>query len=393
MFSQCIRCFKLLDNGSFCPHCGFNNAAYVPEPHHLPPGTVIRERYGIGIALGEGGFGITYAGYDFVLTRRIAIKEYYPGNAVWRDPSKSLNVTCRTSQNLYEEFELGRQKCIHEAQSLANLDDIPGIVRIIDFFQENNTAYIIMEFVEGVTLRRYAQGLPQRMTVAEAAALLRPVTDALEKVHKRGFVHRDISPDNIMITEDDTAKLLDFGAVKSVSSGGSATEHPIVKRGYSPVELYSTTGLIGPWTDVYALAATIVFLTTGTAPEEPTNRMVNDPLPQMLDGICMPAEKAALLHALSVQPQSRPQSVAAFMSELQSAPQYTAAPQTSAFRAAQPQQPDPGRTMPIQQDTGRTMPIQQDTACLGIWASLRSRKSGRVRRSLPRARRCQRLES
>ena len=305
MLKNCLACFTALEEDFICPICGFDNAAYIPEPHHLPPETILHGRYVIGRALGDGGFGITYVGYDLVLRRKVAVKEYFPGGSVWRSSETSLNVSCHTSKSLQEQFDVGRKKCIREAQSLAKLDDIPAIVRVLDFFSENNTAYIIMEFVEGSTLKDYVKRLPRRMTLAEILELLSPVTDALQIVHKRGFVHRDISPDNIMIAADGTAKLLDFGAVKSVSAGGEATQNPVVKRGFSPLELYSTEGLIGVWTDVYALCATIYYLLTGEVPEEPMDRLANDRAEEKLAALLPPEEKDALCKGLAIQPKER----------------------------------------------------------------------------------------
>ena len=288
-----------------CPHCGFDIARYASQSHHLPPETILHGRYLVGRVLGEGGFGITYAGYDMVLKIKVAIKEYYPSGIVWRDQAASCTVNCSTSQSSKENYEIGRQKCILEAQSLAQLDDIPSVVRIRDQFSENNTAYIIMSFVEGVTLKDYVQSLPKAMTLPEILELLRPIADALGDIHSRGYVHRDISPDNIMVTPNGNVKLLDFGAVKTVSGGGSATEHPIVKRGFSPIEMYSTTGLIGPWSDIYAFAATIYFLLTGILVDEPMDRMENDTVASHLDGVLTPAQKDVLMRALAIQTQDR----------------------------------------------------------------------------------------
>ena len=307
----CYKCFHPLNHPGFCPKCGYNNSAYHPQPHYLLPGTVLHGRYLLGTALGEGGFGITYSGFDTALDRRVAVKEFFPQGSVWRESEKSAEVSCLTSSSQQLIFKNGKLKSLQEAKSLAKLDDIGAIVRVLDFFEENNTAYIIMEYVEGVTLKAYAKRSSETMSPEEAVTLLLPVMHALKIMHRRGFVHRDISPDNIMLPPAGDAKLLDFGAVKAVTDvAGNATEHPVVKRGFSPIELYSNKGLIGPWSDVYAMCATIFYLVTGKPLPEPVERMENDTvIISALRGKLSPALQTALLHGLSIQPGKRCQSM------------------------------------------------------------------------------------
>ena len=304
-YSTCINCFTLLSGGTVCPKCGFDNAAYHPQPHHLLPGTVLRERYVVGKARGQGGFGITYVGFDTSLERKVAIKEYYPEGMAVRDASQSAFINCFASEGFLARYSVGIQKCMNEAKSLAQLDDIPGIVRVLDYFLENTTAYVIMEFAEGVTLVSYIKKLPQRPDYAKALDLLDPVCRALAEVHSRGFVHRDVSPDNIMVDFNGRAKLLDFGAVKMVSEEGGTTESPIIKRGFSPVELYSTKGKIGPWSDVYAFCATLFYLLTGKTAPEPMDRIQEDSVGDILLRMISPAQTGALLKGLAVQPDQR----------------------------------------------------------------------------------------
>ena len=312
----CFNCFAPLAGGAVCPECGYDNASYRPQPHHLRPGTILRGHYVVGRALGQGGFGITYVGCDPSLGRRVAVKEYFPEGTAIRETARSASVGCYASESFQERYDAGLRKCMNEARALARLDDIPGIVRILEYFQENNTAYIIMEFVEGVTLATYLGRLPRRPGYREALALLAPIGAALEEVHSRGFVHRDVSPDNIMIDRKGRAKLLDFGAVKTVSEGGAATETPVVKRGFSPVEMYSTNELIGPWSDVYAYCATLYYILTGTAAPEPINRLQKDTLGESLSRVVSPAQTAALLKGLTIQPDQRYQTVAAMTAAL-----------------------------------------------------------------------------
>ena len=306
----CVNCFALLADGPVCGQCGYDNAAYHPQPHHLPPGVILRNRYVVGKAMGQGGFGITYVGFDTSLKRRVAVKEYFPEGTAIRDAARTVCVSSYSSEAFQKRYGAGLNKCMNEAQSLAKLDDIPGIVRVLDYFQENNTAYVIMEFVEGVTLVTYLRQLPQKPDYREALALLSPIGTALRRIHDRGFVHRDVSPDNIMINRFGEPKLLDFGAVKTVTEGGTPTESPIVKRGFSPHEMYSVKGKIGPWSDVYAYCATLYYILTGTAPEEPIDRAGEDPAGESLSRFVSPAQTAALLKGLAIQPDQRYQTAA-----------------------------------------------------------------------------------
>ena len=313
---KCLNCFAPLSDGPVCGQCGFNNAAYRPQPHHLPPGAVLRDRYIIGRAMGQGGFGITYVGFDLNLDFRVAIKEYFPEGTALRDASQTAAVSCYPSQSTRDRYDVGLRKCVNEARALAKLGAIPSIVRVQDFFQENNTVYIIMEFVEGVTLNAWLKRRAQRPDYREAVTLLAPVGAALEEIHASGFVHRDISPDNVMITRKGEPKLLDFGAVKAVATGGSVTENPVIKRGFSPMEMYTTDGKIGPWTDMYAYCATLCYMLMGRPPEEPMDRVEDDPLPDMLAKAVSPAQASVLLKGLAFQPKQRYQSMAELLAAL-----------------------------------------------------------------------------
>ena len=312
----CVNCFSALTNGPVCPKCGFDNAAYAPEPHFLRPGTTLHQRYIIGRALGQGGFGITYSGFDLNFNIRVAVKEYFPKSTVWRQSSQTSVVSCYPSENDQKNYKDGIQKCLLEAQALAKFDDIPGIVRVWNFFRENNTAYVIMEFVEGVTLVAYLKRLPQRPGYREALSLLSPVGEALAQVHDRGFVHRDVSPDNIMITGKGTPKLLDFGAVKLVTEGGSSTETPIVKPGFSPMEMYYTTTKIGPRSDIYSFCATLFYMVTGNVMELPTDRDEEDQNALRLSRAASPGQTAALMKGLAYFPKNRYQTIPEMMAAL-----------------------------------------------------------------------------
>ena len=180
-YPYCPYCLSPITPGQACGHCGKNPEGYIPEPHHFPAGQLLAERYYIGRTLGEGGFGITYLGLDTKLMRRVAVKEYFPRSFVRRDSNITRNVTCYSGS--LEIFEKGRSQFLREAQTLAKLDDIPEIVRVLDFFAENNSAYIVMEFLEGETLKDI---LLRRgpLPAGELLTMLEPVLRGMESMHR-----------------------------------------------------------------------------------------------------------------------------------------------------------------------------------------------------------------
>jgi len=279
MEKRCYGCMRHKQQSPICEHCGFNEQI-DNLPHQLPLGTVLREQYMVGKVLGQGGFGITYMGWDLNLEIPVAIKEFYPNGVVSRDTLRSTMVTCG-SETLGAAFAHNRERFLREARTLARLREIPGIVGIYNFFQENNTAYIIMEYASGIDLRRYTKLRGGRLEAQELLRLLKPVMGALEKVHEAGLVHRDISPDNIMILADGSAKLLDFGAVRDVGQANvdqalSQSTEAILKHGFAPIEQYRRRGSLGPWTDVYALCASIYYCLTGSVPADAPERVMGD---------------------------------------------------------------------------------------------------------------------
>jgi len=279
MAKRCLGCMKMKENSPVCEHCGYNEN--VPNyPHQLPIGTVLRGQYTVGKVLGQGGFGITYIGWDNFLDVPVAIKEFYPSSFVNRDCSVTLNVTCNGEQ-AESLFAYNRERFLREAKILAKLQNIPGIVKVQNLFTENNTAYIVMEYVKGIDLKHYIRMQGRVLTPQETFSVLRPIMYALQKVHEADLVHRDISPDNIMILPDGSAKLLDFGAAREVEHAEVDKELPqsteaILKHGFAPLEQYRRRGNLGPWTDVYALCATIFYCLTGRVPNSATERILED---------------------------------------------------------------------------------------------------------------------
>ena len=244
------------------------------EAHQLPSGTYLEQnKYYIERVLGDGGFGITYLGYDVKLQRKVAIKEFYMRGYCYRNPGDP-NVYTEAGEKR-ENFEKMKRQYIEEGRVLAALGEQPGVVNVYTFIEENNTAYLVMDFVEGQSLDAYVKGRGGRLSVSETLAIMRPVIRALAGVHKRGVIHRDISPDNIMITHDRKVKLIDFGAARMY---GNYNYLRVQKGGYSPIEQVTPGAQIGPYSDVYALCATMYTCMTGVKVPHAVERAKQDRL-------------------------------------------------------------------------------------------------------------------
>ena len=313
----CFNCMKEKSKPGPCPHCGFDKSAYETAPHHLPPGTILYGKYMIGRALGEGGFGITYVGWDLNLEMKVAVKEYYPNGFVTRDNGRANTLTILTGPR-GEFFQKGVEKFVEEARRLAKFWRLPGIVAVKDYFQENKTAYIVMEFVQGSTLKEMLKGASGGQLPAEQIfQMMRPVMRSLDKVHEAGLIHRDISPDNLMVEQEGEVKLIDFGAARDFLAEGEKSLSVMLKPGYAPEEQYRSRGRQGPWTDVYSLCATMYRAITGQVPEESLDRMAEDTLkrPSQL-GVSLPGwQEEALMKGLAVFQKDRLRS----MKELEAA--------------------------------------------------------------------------
>lgn len=275
---RCINCMEEIDGKAlFCTKCGYDQSGAEQLPYGIKPGTILKGRYFVGRILGQGGFGITYVGYDFILDIKVAIKEYFPMGFALRNHTVSNQIQWSTAQMDREQWRQGSENFLKEARRMAKLDSLPGIVRVRDTFPDNQTSYIVMDFLEGVTLKKKLTetGI---MEIGSCIELLRPLMQSLGKMHQKGMIHRDISPDNIMIAPDGSACLLDFGAAKDVSMQQNAASQQVTKRGFSPPEQYLEKGSIGPWTDVYALCATVYYCVTGKMIPDAMERMCDDTL-------------------------------------------------------------------------------------------------------------------
>ena len=306
---RCPGCFAWKTEGELCPRCG-DDGTRTNAPHQLQIGTVLKEQYRIGRVLGQGGFGITYLGWDLYLDIPVAVKEYYPGGMVMREATVTMNVS-DVSGDDGARFRNNRDRFMREAKMLARFSQVPEVVQIRNFFLANNTAYIVMEYVEGITLKQHVKDCGGKLSPEETFRILGPIMLTLSKVHKAGIVHRDISPDNIMMLPEGGAKLLDFGAVRDVTGASVDKEltkstEAILKQGYAPIEQYQKKGALGPWTDVYALCATIYYCLTGEVPPDSPARVLEYELLDMDAVSCLTdRQRKALEHGLELRSDRR----------------------------------------------------------------------------------------
>ena len=277
--------------------------------HYLKKETKLNGRYILKSVLGEGGFGITYYGEDDLFGNEVAIKEFFPQGIVTRNNEYTDNVTV-TYAKQDEAFLAGKNRFIGEARVMAKFNGDQGIVNVTDFFEANNTAYIVMEYLDGITLKEYLKGNRQ-IPVDELMGLLAPLLESLDDVHQSGLIHRDISPDNIMVLKDGSVKLMDFGAARDYTEFGEKSLSIVLKPGYAPAEQYQSRGVQGPWTDIYALCATIYKCITGKTPEDSIQRVMEDDLkkPSELGVDISPQIEKTLLKGMSIAPKDRYQNL------------------------------------------------------------------------------------
>lgn len=316
--SLCPSCLQQIKTFP-CSKCKWQNGNNNP-PSLLPIGTILDDRYHVAKVLGQGGFGVTYLAWEENLQQRLAIKEYFPRDAAIRaTDGTSISFYSNDTQTI---FDYGLERFLEEARILAKpqLDQHPNIVSTRAFFRANCTGYMVMEYIDGITMRQYLDRCPgKKIPFERAVTLLNPVMNALQTVHKEGLLHRDIAPDNIYITNDKQVKVLDFGAARFATGEKSQSLSVILKPGYAPEEQYRSRGKQGPWTDVYALAATLYRVTTGKVPPGALDRLNEDDLipPSRLGIGILPAKEEALLKALSVRADERFQTMLAFQQALQ----------------------------------------------------------------------------
>ena len=306
---RCMGCIKEYEDGiTVCPYCGYTSGTPAREAYHLPPETILNGRYLVGRVIGFGGFGTTYIAWDLMLEKKVAIKEYMPSDFATRAPGETqLSVY---DGELGEQFEAGLKSFIDESRRLAKFNHEDGIVHIFDSFLENGTAYIVMEYLEGKTLKELLKERGGKIPYDEAVRYILPILKSLDAVHQTGIIHRDIAPDNIFLTNNGKVKLIDFGASRYATTLHSKSLSVILKQGYAPEEQYRSHGEQGPWSDVYAVCATLYRAITGIVPEDALERCANDKLvPPSKMGINLPnGIENAILNGLNIKAENRIQS-------------------------------------------------------------------------------------
>lgn len=308
----CPGCFTEGPSTSKCPHCGYD-ASSTPYPQALEPGTVLNTHYLVGKVLGKpGGFGITYLAWDNTLETRVAIKEFLPAELASRDYDRQTVIPHSNEEQTI--FESGLQSFLKEARTLAKFHHHPNIVRVRHFFQENGTAYMVMDYYQGKTLWEQQEQRNKSFTEAEALQLMLPILEGLQEVHTQGFVHRDIKPQNIYITQNNQPILLDFGAARGVVGEKSRSLSVVLTPGFAPFEQYQSKGKQGPWTDIYGVSATLYFMLTGKIPPDALERKADDSA-LALTGLS-PTLRTALGKGLSVDREQRPQTIQEFRAML-----------------------------------------------------------------------------
>ena len=304
----CLRCMRISDDNDICPFCGHNKIGEKTWQNALTPGTILNNKILIGNILGKGGYGITYIGFDLLLEYRVAIKEFFPEELVTRaEDGHTLVVKDEINSDAYEEET---QAYLREARILAEYSKNPGIVSIKDLFYENNTGYIVMEYLENGNLFKYVDNHGGWLPSDRALTLIEPIIDILGDLHQSGLIHRDVSPDNIMIDKDGSIKLIDFGG--SRKNGVKSKQDFLGKWGFAPPEqMFSRVAEQGPWTDIYGICSTLYYLCTGDIPQSAIEREDNDLITPInsynidLD----PGIGESIMKGLSMKPEDRQQTI------------------------------------------------------------------------------------
>lgn len=277
----CMNCMEFKPSAAYsCPHCGFDLRKYKQEQsdYYLPPETILNGKYLVGVVLGEGALETTYLAYDLNLHTKAAIKEYCPQNLTVRNTKQNLCVYPRWGGRTEEMYFYGLRYFIDGARKLANLDVFEGIVYVRDYFEENNTAYFVMNYAEGKNLERYLNEAGGKLSVKETLGIMESVIMALGQVHRAGIFHGAVSPENIMISENGQVNLINLGAASKSAINEKYDVIIDIKHGYAPMEQYIKSKEKGPWTDVYAICATIYRCLTGYDPASAIDRIVEEQL-------------------------------------------------------------------------------------------------------------------
>ncbi len=313
----CYSCFKQYDDEyDVCPYCGQEMITEPEEPIYLHPGVILNGRYIIGKCAGQGGFGIVYKAWDKKLGTIVAVKEFFSSKIAIRYPGES---EVRISKKHKDEFMYRKSRFLTEARYISKFIDQKSIVDVYDHFEQNGTAYIVMEFLKGITLSQYLEQHGGTIDQKAAITIINQLCSGLKELHKEKVIHCDIAPDNIQVYDGYQIKLYDFGAAKLADSNEVAID-VVMKPGYSPPEQYSQDNELGAWTDIYALGATFYKMLIGKIPEESTNRKINDTLkaPHEINPEIPENLSNTIMKAMAVEKHMRFKSIDDFMQTLNS---------------------------------------------------------------------------
>lgn len=311
----CYSCFKEFgDEFDICPHCGEIKDIEPAEPIHLMPGTILANRYIVGKAVGQGGFGIVYKAWDSKLEVIVAIKEFFSSRIVIRYPGETA---VRVSKKNEDEFVYRISRFLTEAKYIAKFVSHKNIVNVYDHFEENGTAYIVMELLRGMNLGEYIDKHGGRLEKTTAVTICNSICAALTSLHKENIIHCDIAPDNIFVLENHEIKVYDFGAAKLANSEDVAIDI-CMKPGYSPPEQYDQTNDLGSWTDIYAVGATLYMMLVGEKPDESTNRKIADSVvpPHDVDNTIPENLSNTVMKSMAVEKHMRFKNADEFLSAL-----------------------------------------------------------------------------
>jgi len=307
----CPDCFAWIPQAAeVCPNCQYTQPS-KPNPLYLTPQISLRKQYLIGRVLGHGGFAVTYLGYDINLGMKVAIKEYFPREFASRSGENGATITANEHTEAKEFYEYGLKRFVEEARLLSQLRH-NNIIKVLNLFEIGGTAYYAMEYLAGKTLKDQIKD-HGTLTFNEAFKIISELMSAAEFLHGKSCFHRDIKPANVYLTEDKSPILLDFGSARNQLAAQSRSLNAMLTPGYAPIEQYSVKGRQGPWTDIYALAATFYYLLTAQIPPEAAD------LSQGLAKIKLPSEMGLAINAsqekwlmkgLALRPEERPQSIA-----------------------------------------------------------------------------------
>ena len=313
----CPGCMQhLKDSNTTCPHCGYPEKRLTVKDS-LPIFSILAGKYLLGAPLGKGGFGITYIAMHLPDEKIVAIKEFFPANLAVRDTDNETVVPADDTKAVY--YRTGMKSFSEEGRILYLLSDIEHVVHVAEQIQANNTTYLVMEYVPGISLKKYMKQQQKLFSEQETLTLMQPILLALQAMHQKGILHRDISPENLMLSPNNTLTLIDFGAARTFSRSDDDNLTVILKRGYAPEEQYHSNSRQGPWTDLYAVCAVMYQMLTGILPQEASARAEEDHLTPIsrIEGLSLsPSTCSALEKGLQMDPMERYPDIGALMKVL-----------------------------------------------------------------------------